>query len=147
MRATLTAVLMTVAGLGLLANEAAAQQAARADVMPRFQPEPFWPKPLPENWILGQVSGIAVDQNDRIWIVHRPGTLVDDEKGAMQNPPATKCCKPAPAVMQFDAEGNLLRHLGGPARVTNGPNPSTASTSTRRAISGSPAMRKATIRS
>src|SRR5262249_15697368 len=43
-----------------------------------------------------------------------PSTLVDDEKGAMQNPPATKCCKAAPPVLEFDAEGNLLRSWGGP---------------------------------
>ena len=88
--------------------------AAAAQDVPRFQPEPFWPKPLPENWILGQVSGIAVDARDHIWIVHRPGTLVDDEKGAMQDPPATKCCKAAPPVLEFDPEGNLLRSWGGP---------------------------------
>ena len=114
MRAMLRAVLLTTAALGVVASEGRAQQPAKAEVIPRFQVEPFWPKPLPENWILGQVSGIAVDQNDHIWIVHRPATLVDDEKGAMQNPPATKCCRPAPAVLEFDADGNLLRHWGGP---------------------------------
>jgi DNA-binding beta-propeller fold protein YncE len=89
---------------------------ALADGVPQFQAEPFWPKPLPENWILGQVSGIAVDRNDHVWIVHRPATLLDDEKGAQANPPATKCCKAAPAVMEFDAEGNLLRSWGGPGQ-------------------------------
>ncbi len=84
-----------------------------ADGVPEFKVDPFWPKPLPENWMLGQVSGIAVDKDDRIWIVHRPGTLVDDEKGALANPPATKCCKPAPPVLQFDAQGNLLKSWGG----------------------------------
>jgi hypothetical protein len=88
--------------------------AAVADDVPRFQPELFWPKPLPENWILGQVSGIAVDQQDHIWIVHRPATLLDDEKGATQDPPATKCCKAAPPVLEFDTDGNLLRSWGGP---------------------------------
>jgi hypothetical protein len=86
---------------------------ALADGVPEFKVDPFWPKPLPENWMLGQVSGIAVDKDDRIWIVHRPGTLVDDEKGALANPPATKCCKPAPPVLQFDAQGNLLKSWGG----------------------------------
>lgn len=101
---------------GSLTFPAMAQQPAKADTAPRFQVEPFWPKPLPENWILGQVSGIAVDSNDHIWIVHRPGTLVDDEKGAMQNPPATKCCKAAPPVLKFDVEGNLLGSWGGPGQ-------------------------------
>ena len=87
---------------------------ARAEGAPKFQVEPFWPKPLPKNWILGQVAGIAVGKDDHIWVVHRPATLVDDEKGAMQDPPATKCCTPAAPVLEFDAEGNLLRAWGGP---------------------------------
>jgi hypothetical protein len=64
----------------------AASTAASANDVPKFQPEPFWPKPLPENWILGQVSGIAVDPNDHVWLVHRPGSLVDDEKGRDAEP-------------------------------------------------------------
>jgi DNA-binding beta-propeller fold protein YncE len=90
--------------------------AAAQEKAPRFQVEPFWPKPLPENWILGQVSGIAVAPDNAIWIVHRPATLVDDEKGAMKTPPATKCCKPAPAVLKFDIDGNLLASWGGPGQ-------------------------------
>jgi DNA-binding beta-propeller fold protein YncE len=81
--------------------------------IPQYKVDPYWPKPLPGNWMLGQVAGIAVDKNDNIWILHRPATLVDDEKGAMANPPTTKCCTPAPAVLQFDAAGNLLRSWGG----------------------------------
>jgi hypothetical protein len=38
--------------------------------------------------------GIAVDRQDNIWIVHRPATLLDDEKGAQKDPPETTCCKP-----------------------------------------------------
>jgi len=100
----------------LIAAPAAAQQTAKADTPPTFQPEPFWPKPLPENWILGQVAGIAVAPDDHIWIIHRPASLLDDEKGATKNPPEYKCCKAAPAVMEFDADGNLLRHWGGPGQ-------------------------------
>lgn len=97
-----------------VATPGSAQQPARADAPPTFQPEPFWPKPLPENWILGQVAGIAVAPDGHIWIIHRPATLLDDEKGAQKDPPEYKCCKAAPAVMEFDTEGNLLRHWGGP---------------------------------
>ena len=89
---------------------------AFAQDAPTFRPDPFWPKALPDNWILGQVAGIATDRNDHIWIVQRPGTLLDDEKGAMQSPPATKCCKAAPPIMEFDADGNLLRSWGGPGQ-------------------------------
>jgi DNA-binding beta-propeller fold protein YncE len=95
-------------------NIVAAQQPAKADSPPAFQPEPFWPKPLPEGWILGQVAGIAVSPDDHIWILHRPASLLDDEKGLEKNPPEYKCCKAAPAVMEFDTDGNLLRHWGSP---------------------------------
>ena len=85
-----------------------------AEDVPRFAVEPFWPKPLPDNWILGQVAGAAVGSNDHVWVIHRPLTLLDDEKGAMEAPPATKCCSPAPPVLEFDSDGNLLRSWGGP---------------------------------
>jgi DNA-binding beta-propeller fold protein YncE len=87
--------------------------AAAQSGVPQFQPEPFWPKPLPGNWILGQVAGIATDANDNVWIIHRPLTLLDDEKGAQKNPPETKCCTAAPPVLKFDPEGNLLASWGG----------------------------------
>jgi DNA-binding beta-propeller fold protein YncE len=81
---------------------------------PNFAVDPYWPKPLPGNQILGQVAGVAVDSHDHVWIVHRPATLLDDEKGAQLSPPATLCCFAPKAVLEFDAEGNLLRTWGGP---------------------------------
>src|SRR6266851_1727444 len=82
--------------------------------VPQFQVEPFWPKPLPNNWILGQVSGIAADRFDRIWVVHRRDTLNERERAAEQNPPTAKCCVAAPPVLLFDQSGNLLKSWGGP---------------------------------
>jgi DNA-binding beta-propeller fold protein YncE len=82
---------------------------------PEFRVDADWPKPLPNKWLLGQVAGVAVDRNDRIWIIQRPGSLTVDEAGADQVPPRSECCKRAPSVMQFDREGNLLRAWGGPA--------------------------------
>ena len=84
MRRILAMTAMILAGA---ISPAAAQQPSKADAPPTFQPEPFWPKPLPENWILGQVAGIAVGPDDHIWLVHRPASLLDDEKGATKNPP------------------------------------------------------------
>ena len=81
---------------------------------PKFTVDPFWPKPLPNRWLLGQVAGVAVDPLDHVWIVQRPRTLTDDEKGATLTPPRNECCVPAPPVMEFDGEGNLLQAWGGP---------------------------------
>src|SRR6186997_3274493 len=51
--------------------------AAAQSGLPRFEPDPSWPKPLPNNWMLGQVSGTAVDSRDHIWVLHRSRTLDD----------------------------------------------------------------------
>ena len=83
---------------------------------PQFQVDAFWPKPLPNNWILGQVSGITVDRFDRIWIVQRPGSLTPRERAAQQNPPVSKCCAAAPPVLVFDQSGNLVKSWGGPGQ-------------------------------
>jgi DNA-binding beta-propeller fold protein YncE len=90
-----------------------AVQAAADDKVPRFQVEASWPKPLPNNWILGQVSGIATDRHDHIWVVHRPLSLSPRELAATQDPPEAKCCVAAPPVLEFDTSGNLLRSWGG----------------------------------
>jgi len=80
---------------------------------PKYAVDPYWPKPLPNNWILGQVSGVAVDSSDTIWIVHRPLTVSEDERGATLTPKRSKCCVAAPPVLQFDRQGNLLKSWGG----------------------------------
>src|SRR5262245_42123299 len=89
---------------------------ALANDLPKFQVDASWPKTLPNNWIMGQAAGVAVDAQDHVWVIQRPRSLTDDEKAATFNPPRTKCCVPAPPVMQFDQEGNLLRSWGGPGQ-------------------------------
>ena len=108
----------TALAVAVIAAPAHAQEKGAADTpaIPRFQVDPFWPKPLPHNWILGQVSGIAVDRFDRIWVVHRPSTLNARELAAAQNPPSAKCCIAAPPVLVFDQSGNLLKSWGGPGQ-------------------------------
>ena len=49
--------------------------------VPQFRVDPFWASELPNNWILGQVSGLAVDNQDHVWIVHRPRTLDARQRG------------------------------------------------------------------
>ena len=90
--------------------------AAAAAEAPRFEVDAAWPKPLPNNWILGQVAGVAVDARDHVWIVQRPRTLTDDEKGATLTPPISNCCVPAPPVIEFDPAGNVVQAWGGPGQ-------------------------------
>ncbi len=86
------------------------------DNPPTFKVDANWPQPLPNNWILGQVSGVATDANDHIWVLQRPASLTDDERGATFTPPHSRCCAPAPSVLEFDAAGKLLRSWGGPGQ-------------------------------
>ena len=90
------------------------EQATDAVMAPVFEVDPMWPKPLPNHWILGSAIGVTVDSQDNIWIIHRGNGNPRTELGAAQNPPTGDCCIPAPPVLQFDPEGNLLSHWGGP---------------------------------
>ena len=101
------------AGRGVFKKTTAAQ--GRGGVQaPIFKVDPLWPKPLPNHWVLGSVTGVAVDSQDHIWITHRGAdSLGNNEKGAILNPP-TGCCVPAPQVLEFDQSGALVSHWGGP---------------------------------
>ena len=101
---------------------------------PSFVVDPTWPKPLPNNWLIGQVGGLAVDSEDNIWVYHRPRSLDESSVRALE-PAGTDdegnpidalgfsrsladriagCCTVAPSVLKFDRDGNLLDAWGGP---------------------------------
>jgi len=65
--------------------------------VPAFRVDPSWPQ-IPPNWQFGQVASVAVDADDHVWVLQRPGTLGADEKS-----------KAAPPVIEFTAEGKVAR--------------------------------------
>jgi DNA-binding beta-propeller fold protein YncE len=83
---------------------------------PIFEVDPYWPKPLPNHWVLGSTIGLSVDAQDHVWVIHRPSTVEDNFKAADFNPPIGVCCKVAPPVLEFDAAGNLVSSWGGPGQ-------------------------------
>lgn len=90
--------------------------AAQSVEAPRFQVDPLWPKPLPNQWVLGSTIGLWVDDQDLVWIVHRPETLADNEASLdMDVPTSRECCRRAPPVIAFDMEGNVVHAWGHPA--------------------------------
>ncbi len=94
--------------------DAAAREALQA---PLFEVDPFWPRPLPNHWLLGSAIGVAVDARDHVLIVHRGGSSLNErtEMSAATTPPtAQECCVPAPAILEFDPAGTLVAHWGGP---------------------------------
>jgi DNA-binding beta-propeller fold protein YncE len=100
-----------------LFERAATVQAASAAKAPKFEVDPFWPKPLPNHWLLGSTIGVWVDASDNVWIIHRSSaTLNRNEKGAEGSDPIAECCKGAPPVLAFDKAGNLIQSWGGPGQ-------------------------------
>jgi len=94
-----------------LVRATAEQQTVQA---PRFEVDPFWPKPLPNGWQLGNAIGLGVDANDHVWIVHRTDTVTQLEAAAEDN--SASCCRRAPPVLEFDPAGNLVSSWGGPGQ-------------------------------
>ena len=83
--------------------------------IPMFQVDASWPKEMPNLWILGSVTSVFVDSNDHVWITHLPETLTPEETSAAQDPPIGECCLPAPVVIEFDADGNVVQGWGDPS--------------------------------
>ena len=83
--------------------------------IPMFQVDPSWPKEMPNLWILGSVTSVFVDSKNHVWITHLPETLTPEETSAVQDPPIGECCVPAPVVIEFDADGNVVQGWGDPS--------------------------------
>jgi DNA-binding beta-propeller fold protein YncE len=114
---TLVALLAALGAGQHLLQQSAEAQAKGAVQAPRFEVDPMWPKPVPNHWVFGNIIGVGVDKNDHVYIIHRgAGSLEPKEIYAAANPPQSECCVPAPPVLEFDAEGNLVKAWGGPGQ-------------------------------
>jgi hypothetical protein len=94
----------TLTGLAIAAASCIAfgLSAQPARSLPTFEVERGWPQ-VPPKWKLGDASSFAVDAQDRVWLLHRPRTLVKPEDAAMA----------APAVVVFDSSGTFVTAWGG----------------------------------
>ena len=107
--------LIAALGVGQVALVKTVAAHAQSGVQaPMFEVDPLWPKPLPNHWVLGSTIGVWVDAQDHVWIIHRASSLAAGETRLDADPPTGECCAAAPPVLEFDQEGNLLRHWGGP---------------------------------
>jgi DNA-binding beta-propeller fold protein YncE len=91
--------------------EIAAANLRGSEPPPVFELDKTWPKqPLPNNWGLGIVWGVDVDSRDHVWIVHQTASpqYQDQIKKAGK--------VPAPAVIEFDQQGNVVQAWGTPGQ-------------------------------
>ncbi len=106
----------TVLAFGIFLLPCLIVREALAQDPPKYQVDASWPKELPNNWIMGQVGGMAVDRHDHIWVLQRPSSDTPEELGASLSPPRSMCCLPTPPVLEFDSQGNLIQSWGGPGQ-------------------------------
>ena len=102
-----------IVSLAIGQSKLSASLAQPAVQAPAFEVDPYWPKPLPNGWLLGSTIGVGVDSRDHVFIVHRgEATLNTRTEGGY--PLVGPCCSAAPPVLEFDPEGNLVNSWGGP---------------------------------
>jgi DNA-binding beta-propeller fold protein YncE len=103
-----------IAGAAMMQRTATAAEEALVEA-PVFEVDPLWPKPLPNEWLLGQTIGLSIDEADNVWIVHRgSSTLNNNERGVELTPPVSICCRSAPPVVAFNPAGDVIQAWGGP---------------------------------
>ena len=94
-------VVCTCAWLAGMAGRGAAPVQAQSGP-PKFQIDPFWPKPLPEGWIIGRTGSICIDAQDRLVVTNRRDITAEEAETSKQ----------APSILIFDLAGNLVDSWG-----------------------------------
>ncbi|HET9267398.1 MAG TPA: hypothetical protein VFO31_04515 [Vicinamibacterales bacterium] len=79
----------------------AAAAGLQAQALPQFEVDRSWPT-VPPGMKMGDASSMAVDAQDRVWLLHRPRTLKPEDA-----PNA------APPVVVFDTAGKVVKSWGG----------------------------------
>ena len=72
---------------------------------PKFEVDPTWPKPLPNRWINGQVSGVCADRQDHIFIVNRNDITDEEKENGVQSPPVIDAGSVQPAALNPGTSG------------------------------------------
>lgn len=119
-RKFIAACLLAVLALSLGTSDAAqsASEGPAAGKYPKFEVDPSWPKQLPNNYTTGDPGGVAVDSHDHVWIISRQRSVNPEFLGLTKNPPTSVCCTYAPAIIEFDQDGNYVQGWGGPRSPT-----------------------------
>jgi hypothetical protein len=122
-KAIVLSCLSLLAVVPAIRGQAQTQAQPRNVPVPTYRVDPAWPKmPLRNKWLLQGIPTMVTDRNDHIWVLSRPRDIRPDEAGASTTPPRADCCIAAPAVLEFDPDGNLLNAWGGPGHHPNWPN-------------------------
>lgn len=81
----------------------------------KFLVDPFWPPPLPNDWMMGSVGGVCVDSHDHVFIMNR--VTAGDRDAFNEREMETR--KPVPPVVEVDEAGKVVNSWGDPKVVPN----------------------------
>jgi hypothetical protein len=107
------AALALLAGIALVISYTGSGAQAQSGA-PRFHFDPGWPKPLPNKWKMGGVTGLAVDANDDVWVYNRPNDLTRIELHAEPTPPVADCCVRPPSMIHINKAGDVIGSFDAP---------------------------------
>lgn len=79
-----------------------------------YYADPTWPQPLPNNWKVGGITGLAIDGKGNIWVFNRPNDLADMELLAELTPSISECCVRAPSMIHLDKAGHVIGSFDAP---------------------------------
>jgi sugar lactone lactonase YvrE len=94
-----SAVVLTIAAAAIYITPAQGQKAQL-----HYEADRFWPKPLPNFWVLGGLGGLCVDAQDHVFILNRQDVVEGDLNGGTLAPP----------IIEFDPAGNVVNSWGDP---------------------------------
>jgi hypothetical protein len=87
----------------LIAKDSSENDSNSTTNLPRFVVDPYWPKPLPNRWVTGEVGGICVDSSDHVFGINRRNVnALETTVGKL----------PAPPVIEYDEDGNIVKAWG-----------------------------------
>ena len=111
-RATILAFPILLVGMLVGWSQVGAQERrGGVEMIPEFEWDPAWPKPYPNNWIMGNIGALFVDKRDHVWMVQRPSSTTSlAERFGLTG--EALCCFPAPPVIEFDPAGNIVQAWG-----------------------------------
>jgi len=83
--------------------------------VPKFDVDPYWPKPLPGRWVTGELGGVCVDSEDHVFIAQRVNDVggMDGHREGLTNDELNAGAA-APPVIEFDSEGKVVNSWGDP---------------------------------
>jgi DNA-binding beta-propeller fold protein YncE len=94
---TRVATSLMVAACILVSPSSQAQSAA-----PHYEVDVSWPRPLPDQWVLGGLGGVCIDAQDHVFLLNRQDVLPGDlDAGSL-----------APPVIEIDPAGNVVHSWG-----------------------------------